>query len=151
LVGWAFILVGVHDAVRGVPGLRKPTPLAHWLLGGLILHDGIWLPIAFVLAWSSARIVPELLRGPVRCGVWLSAVLAVASLPVTQRWGALPDNPSIDPNHAGRALAVYVLVIWLGVGVVIARRVVRMRRSRRTAAPALAASAIDADAPAVDP
>jgi len=126
VLGWSLILFGFHNAFRHVPGLRNVADLGRWLVGGLVVHDGFWVPVAIGAGWLTSRLVPATVRAPVRVGLALSAMLAVATLPVTRRYGATADNPSIDPNDATAGLLIFLALIWLAM---VAWVVVRHRRS----------------------
>ncbi|MDH6127454.1 hypothetical protein [Kitasatospora sp. GP82] len=93
----ATVAVGVGLIGYGVYGLlhdsyiRDPLDVLIWLVGGLVLHDGLWVPLLCVLGAS-------FVRGPVLRG-WLvvaAAVTAVA-LPLILRDGHNGGNASVLP------------------------------------------------------
>lgn len=109
VVGWAGIWFGYHSMTRA---RVEPYSLAKFAVSGLVAHDGIWAPVAVAIGWVTAKWLPVWLRAWVRIALALSAVLFLATRPVTGRYGATPANPSIDPGNAGLFLAIVVALVW---------------------------------------
>lgn len=109
VIGWTGIWFGWHNVIRsGV----DPTTLAKWLVGSLLAHDALWAPVAALLGVITARWLAPWLRGPFRVALGLSAMLILASRPVVARYGALADNPSVDPTNAGDGLLIILALVW---------------------------------------
>lgn len=114
-LGGVLMAVGVRFALQRPIGLPKPLDLGRWLVTILVVHDGLWVSVAVVIGWLTARVLAEPFRIPVRVGLGLTAVLTLATLPVTRRYGAIPSNPTVDPGNAGMALLVLLAILWSAV------------------------------------
>lgn len=78
-----------------------------WLVGGVVIHDGILAPLTIV----AGLLVTRLWRGgvpvPVVVGAIVLATVTVTAVPVLGRFGARPDNATLlDRNY---------LLGWLGI------------------------------------
>jgi len=127
-LGAPLMAVGLRQVITRVRGLPQPLDIGRWFVGTLVVHDGLWLPVAVAIGWVTSRFVPAAARVPVRVGLAMSAVISLATLPVTRRYGAIPDNPSVDPGNAGRALVVVLAMVWVVVAVTVA---LRLRQAQR--------------------
>lgn len=69
-----------------------------WLIGGVILHDGLLGPATIILA----ALVLRLTRGRVPAPVILAALVlgsvTLVAVPVLGRYGARADNPTLLPR-----------------------------------------------------
>lgn len=131
-LGVPLMVVGFRQVLTRVRGLPRPLDIGRWVIGTLVVHDGLWLPVAVAIGWVTSRFVPAAARVPVRVGLAMSAAITVATLPVTRRYGAIPDNPSVDPGNAGRALVVVLAMVWTVVAVTVALRLQRARHDVQT-------------------
>lgn len=66
-----------------------------WLVGGVIVHDGILAPLAVGFGVALARVTPAYARKPVTVGLilWCTVTIAVAN--VLSGKGGKPDNDTI--------------------------------------------------------
>lgn len=105
VMGWAVLGVFV-DADRTHPGSWFT-----WVVGLALVHDLVLLPVvALVGGWLLGR-APDRWRGPVRTGLVVAGVVALATFPVVAAFGARPDNPTVLPLPAGRNLVVVVAFV----------------------------------------
>ncbi|WP_035844917.1 hypothetical protein [Kitasatospora azatica] len=74
----------LHDSY-----ITDPTDVLWWAVGGLILHDGLWLPLVCLLGAVAAR------STPVRSGLILAAAVTAVALPAVLRAGENHGNPSV--------------------------------------------------------
>jgi hypothetical protein len=110
VIGWAVIVGGVRAGLDDRE--LKPGLLAKWAVGGLVLHDGIWLP---VLALVGAAITLALRRRVPRFVVWAtmtSAVLTLIGWPFVRGYGRRADVPSALQRNYARGLLVYIALAW---------------------------------------
>ncbi len=110
VVGWALVavaLVGVFDELRGA----ESGSWARWVLGAALVHDLIVLPLVLVVGWALSRLTPLPWRVPLRTALVMAAVVSLTVFPVTRRWGARSDNPSILPLPAAQNLALVVAAL----------------------------------------
>jgi hypothetical protein len=98
-----------------------------FLVGVLVAHDLVLLPVAIGVGWLVARRLPGWARAGVHSGLYASAVVTAIALPFVLGRGRLPDNPSKFPLDYGRGLLIVLVVIWIAVAVLVVRR----RRVRR--------------------
>ncbi|MEY9927439.1 hypothetical protein ABH926_002073 [Catenulispora sp. GP43] len=54
LLGAAVLVYGAAGLLTE-PAIRHPGNVAAWLAGGVLLHDAVLAPAAFVLCWLAAR------------------------------------------------------------------------------------------------
>ncbi|GAA2780663.1 hypothetical protein GCM10010441_01800 [Kitasatospora paracochleata] len=114
------------------PYITAPSQVLVWAVGGLVLHDGLWVPL---LCLVGARLV----RGPVLRG-WLVVAAAVSAvgLPAVLRAGDDHGNPSVLPlpylrNWLLVLAATAALALLIAVLIALARR---WRGSRPISRPA---------------
>jgi hypothetical protein len=123
------VLTGLLGFGLGIYGARLLLERGHenlfaagrWLIGGVVLHDGLIGP-ATILA---AAVVGLVLRGrrlpaPVVVGAIVLASVTLVAVPVLGRYGARPDNPTLlDRSYgvgwfvfAGLTLLVVAVASW---------------------------------------
>jgi hypothetical protein len=61
LAGAAVMIFGV-DGLLTSPEIQHPGNVAGWMFGGVVLHDAVLAPVAFVLAWLATRWTPPRVR-----------------------------------------------------------------------------------------
>ena len=120
VIGYAIVGLFTDDGVR----IAGVLPL---LVGLVIAHDLILMPIAIGLGALATRYVPAWCRRLVQGGLWVSAAVTAFALPFIIGAGRVPDNPSKLPRPYGAGLAITLGVIWL----VVAGLAARTRRHHR--------------------
>jgi hypothetical protein len=98
-----------------------------FLVGVVIAHELVLMPIAIGVGWLIARWLPGWSRGAVAGGLYASAVVAAIALPFVLGVGRTIDNPSKFPLNYGRGLLMVLGVVWLAVAVVVLLRRRRVR------------------------
>ncbi|MFJ8623260.1 hypothetical protein ACIRD3_10450 [Kitasatospora sp. NPDC093550] len=88
--GLAVIGYGLYGLL-GDPYITDPLDVLVWAVGGLVIHDGLWVPLVCALG-------AFLVRGPVLRG-WLVVAAAVTAvgLPAVLRADDDHGNPSVLP------------------------------------------------------
>ncbi len=127
-VGAPMVLFGLHSVLR-----TRSTPIywvVRWMVGLLLVHDGVIAIAVGVAGWALARWLPDWLSGPVRGALALSVIVVVFSLPLWQRRGINPSNPSRLPLNYASAVLTVVVAVWC-VSAVIAGLRWRAQRARR--------------------
>ncbi|WP_371494390.1 hypothetical protein OG871_04700 [Kitasatospora sp. NBC_00374] len=116
------VLAGLALTGYGLYGLltdhfvQHPLEIAEWAVGGLLLHDGLWVPLICVLGATLAR------STPVRTGLVLAAAVTAVALPAVLRAGVDGGNPTVLPLPYLRnwllALAAIAVVatVWALIG-----------------------------------
>jgi hypothetical protein len=128
-VGWAVIGFGTVGALNSVWLRDRPGDLVRWLLGGLVLHDAVLVPLVTVAGLLVAKLAPRWLRGPIDIALVLSGLVLLFAYPLLRAFGRRESNRSILPLDYGRNVAIVLLLIWLGAAAVAAVKLVRRRRS----------------------
>ncbi|HEY7271107.1 MAG TPA: hypothetical protein VH502_00135 [Actinoplanes sp.] len=115
------------------PDVKLPGVLA-FLLGALVAHDAVFLPMVLAVGVLIGRYVPAEHRTAVRAAALVSAAVTLVALPLVLGLGRDPGNPSALPLPYGRGLAVLLALIWLTALAAVAVRRIRKRfaRSRGT-------------------
>ena len=114
MTGWRALVgaLGVGAGAYGVLqlldlGLDNLRSAAIWLVGGVVLHDGVLAPLTIAVSFLVARAWRGRLPAPVVVGAVVLATITVVAVPVLGRFGARPDNPTLLDRN-------YVLG-WLGI------------------------------------
>jgi hypothetical protein len=135
VVGWIVIILGVRAGLNDRE--LKPALLAKWLVGGLVLHDAIWLiavaATGSVIAFAIRRRLPLAIGWAVATSVMFVAI----AWPFVRGYGLRADNPSVLPRNYAHGLLAYLAATWIlaMVAVVVSRRRRRGRTRNATNAP----------------
>ncbi|MEV6673378.1 hypothetical protein [Streptomyces sp. NPDC051162] len=125
-LGLALMATGAWALLFGAQP-QDPAEVAKWLLGVIVLHDGVVVPVTLAVGFALAR---GPVRGIVRGTLLVAAALTAVSLTVLFRPGPV-QNASVLPLDYPRNWALCVGVT-AGVGLsVVAGRWSRRRRSAR--------------------
>lgn len=128
--GLAIMTYAVAGAVTD-PDLNAAGALA-FLAAALIAHDALWMPVVLLAGAALTRVAPRRHRRTVQVVAVIVAVLGILALPLALGVGRPADNPSIQPLHYGRNLAlVLILVVGGPLLAALARSLVRRARTRR--------------------
>jgi hypothetical protein len=140
---WVVLAAGLALVGFGIVGFLGEPYLAGnrvgvliWGAAGIVLHDGVWMPVVLLAGAVVARFVPARVRGPVVIGLITAAALTAVGLPAVLR----------EDQHNGNAtlLPLAYLRNWLlllaGVAVAVAVGAVAVaagsaRRRRRSPTP----------------
>ncbi|MFI1797594.1 hypothetical protein ACH427_09585 [Streptomyces sp. NPDC020379] len=109
-LGLALMATGVWALLFGTQP-QDPVEVAKWLLGVLLVHDGVVVPVTLAVGFALAR---GPVRGVVRGTLLVGAALTAVSLPVLFRPGPV-QNASVLPLNYPLDWAVCVSVT-VGVG-----------------------------------
>lgn len=127
--GLAAIGYGIAGVV-GMPRATHPTNAATWLIGGIVVHDAIGVPVTMLVGFALARLVRPPYRAVVQGALLVSAAVALATLPLWRGYGGSADNATVNPLPYGRNLAIVLGLVWAGAAVLLAMRARREHRSR---------------------
>ncbi|ONH31546.1 MULTISPECIES: hypothetical protein [Protofrankia] len=130
----ALAAAGLAALGYGVAGLfttsraTHPPQAARWLIGALLVHDLVAVPVTALVGIALTRFVRPPYRAVVQGAFLVSGAVALASLPLWRGYGGSPGNPTVNPLPYGRNLAIVLGAVWAGAGVVLAVRAVQARR-----------------------
>lgn len=113
LLGIAGIGYGVYGLLHD-PYIRDPLDVLVWGAGGVVLHDGFWLPL--VLLAGTALVRRPLLRG----GLVVAAALTAVGLPAVLRAGVDHGNPSLLPLPYLRNYLLLLAAVAVAVALIAA-------------------------------
>jgi hypothetical protein len=68
--------------------------LLTWLLGGVVLHDLVLVPVVLAVG-IAARRLPAYVRAPAAVALVVWGSVTLLAVPVLGRFGALDDNPTL--------------------------------------------------------
>lgn len=111
LMGAGAIVAGVGLWTMVQSGLSNILAALKWLVGSVIVHDAILVPVTIVLTLVVSRLLPSWLRAPATVGLVVLGTVTVSAIPVLGRFGAIPDNPTLlDRNYLAGWLVLAALV-----------------------------------------
>ena len=134
VVGLALLATGVGTLLSEVPPSRYPA-IGLWLLGALVIHDGIGAMVVFgvsVVLRRAERQVPFGVVLVVQSALAIAAVVTVLVLPEIIKKGIGTANPSILPLDYALALLLFHAALAAVSALLIAGVLMRraLRRSR---------------------
>lgn len=135
-LGLAMLAFGVLGLLRHADETR-PLDALTFLLGGLVLHDGLWAPVVMVGGVVLARVVPRRFRPTVQGALLVSAALTLVAIPPWTGRGRLANNASILPQDYGAGLLTALAVVWAVAAVLLVRAAVRPEPPRPPEPPPL--------------
>jgi hypothetical protein len=111
------------------PTHTKPISLAIWLLGALILHDGILVPATLIVGAVLTLTVRDRARRYMQGFLIVAAVVTVVTVPLVIRQGmAQPGQALLTQDY----LSHLVWVLAAVGGVCLLAYLIRLARDRRT-------------------
>jgi hypothetical protein len=109
---------------RGQPNLIATVK---WLVGGVVVHDGILGPATIAIAFLGGRLLRGRVPAPAIVGGIVLTTVSVVAIPVLGRFGQRPDNSTLlDGSYAVGWLVFAGLTLLL-----VAAALVRGRRTSR--------------------
>jgi hypothetical protein len=133
-------VLGIGMIAWGAKGLLDNTStkaLIHALrlvVVDVIGHDGLFAPVAFVTALLTQRLLPPMVRTPVRVGLAISGVLVLLAMPLILSDRRL-RTPSVLPLPYGRNLAILLAIVLAGVLVSVVVTALRSRAAEPSQMP----------------
>ncbi|MDH6114876.1 hypothetical protein P3T36_001226 [Kitasatospora sp. MAP12-15] len=105
--------------------VHHPFDILRWAIAGLLLHDGLWLPLLCLCGITIARTTP------VRTGLIVAAAVSAVALPAVLRADHHNGNPTILPLPYLRnwLLTLAAIALVTAIWTVLSRH--RRSRSRR--------------------
>ncbi|WP_042367418.1 hypothetical protein [Streptacidiphilus neutrinimicus] len=118
LIGAGIIGYGIYGLLHD-PYVRDPFDVLVWGVGGLVLHDAIWLPLVLLAGLVLSR--TALARHPLlRGGLVVAAALTAVGLPAVLRAGVDHGNPTLLPLPYLRNWLLLLAAVAIAVAVLAA-------------------------------
>lgn len=126
VAGAAGVLAGLYGVYRLHDlGWANTRAMLTWLVGGIVLHDGVLAGVTIGLALLGIRVMGHDRLTPWAVGLVILAPVTLLSIPELGRFGARPDNPSLlDRNY----WAGWWVMVALVVAAIVVRTYVHHRR-----------------------
>jgi hypothetical protein len=132
---WRIVLavVGVGVGTYGIFQLLTQLPwqtlvlLALWLIGALIIHDGLLSPAVIGVGAALRRYVPDRGRRFLQFGLIMAAMVTVIAVPMIYRANTQPPAKALLLQDFGINLTVLLAAIGGGTLIAYAIRVARDR------------------------
>lgn len=84
-----------------------------WLAAGVVLHDFVFAPLAAALGYAGRRVLPRSWWAPVGVASLVSVVLVLLAIPVFDKPGGRPSNPTVVDRDYPLGLSVSLAVVWV--------------------------------------
>jgi hypothetical protein len=125
---------GVFRIVTQVPH-HKLMVLAFWLIGALVIHDGLLSPAVVSISWVLARVVRPRARRYLQFALITGGLVSVIALPMIHRQHQGPVSKALLRQNFSANLTLILAVIAVLTLAAYAVRVARDRTSPAVAAP----------------
>ena len=127
-VRWVALPAGLVATAYGVWLLLTRSTLI-WLVGGVVLHDGVFAVLVLAAALAALRLVPGDRLAPWIVALVILVPVTLLGIPELGRFGARADNPTLLDRHywLGWSVMVTLVVGCAVVGAVATRRRANVR------------------------
>ncbi|CAN5173846.1 hypothetical protein BH11ACT6_BH11ACT6_13920 [soil metagenome] len=118
--------------------LDNPGPtllrITIWAAAGVVLHDFVFAPLVTAFGYAGRRILPKAWWAPVGVAALVSVILLLLAIPVFDRPGAKPLNPTVVDRDYPQGLWISLALVWACAALYVGFRRVN-RRSAAMSAP----------------
>lgn len=127
----AGLALGVYGAVLVFDNSWKDIiAIAVWAGVAVLAHDAVFAPACVALGFAGRRVLPRSWWAPVMVAALCTAVVVLLAIPVYNKPGLQPDNPSALDRDYHWGTWVSLAVIWGATALVlIANRLMPGRRA----------------------
>ena len=123
------VLLGLYGAFRLLTnvGFVELLVLAAWLIGAVVIHDGLLSPAVLAVGWFLARRVPPRARRYLQGFLVVGGLLTVVAIPLMLRRDSQPVSKAmLQQNYGGN------LSILLALAAALSLLLYAVRVARRT-------------------
>jgi len=85
--------------------------LALWLIGAVVIHDGIVSPLVIGVGWFIHRTVPPRARRYLQGGLIAAGLITVVAIPMISQQGAEPASKALLQQNFGGNLTILLGVV----------------------------------------
>jgi hypothetical protein len=108
--GGLLALFGVFRLITQVP-LADVLVLVVWLIGALVIHDGVVSPLVVGAGWTVSRLVPPRARRYLQAALIVAAIVTVIAIPMMYRRDSQPKSKAILQQNFGANLTLLIGII----------------------------------------
>ncbi len=129
-IGGAGVLLGLFGIFRLLTQIDGYDLLVLfvWLIGALIIHDGILSPVVLGVGVVLAKTLPPRARTFVQGGLIAGAAVTVIAIPMIYRAHSQPTVKAILDQNFGANLATLLAIVAVGAVLLYLVRLVRDRQ-----------------------
>ncbi len=129
-LGSVGVLLGLYGVFRLVTtvGFVELLVLAAWLVGAVVIHDGILSPLVVSVGWFLARTVPARARRYLQAFLVVGGLMTIVAIPLILQRDRQPASKALLQQNYGGNLA-----LLLGLAAVVSLVLYAIRVARRTA------------------
>ncbi len=110
IAGIALGLFGIGRLLTQIPP-QSLVLVAAWLIGALIIHDGILSPLVVTVGWVLARYVPPRARRYLQAGLIVGGLVTVIAIPMIYLRGSQPASKAILLQNYGGNLTLLLGIV----------------------------------------
>jgi len=110
---WRYALIGagvlllLYGGVRLVAGVPEALPgLVLWMVGIVVIHDGLLSPLIVGVGWLLARTVPPSGRRYLQAALVVGGLITIIAIPLIARQGTQPPPKALLVQNYGANLAI---------------------------------------------
>lgn len=125
----AGVLLLLFGAFRFFTEIPWPNliALAMWMIGAIVIHDGILSPLVVALGYVLRRFVPDRARRYLQAALIMAALVTVVATPMLYLRGSQPGVKALLLRNYGANLTLIISIIAV---VTLALYAVRVARDR---------------------
>jgi hypothetical protein len=129
------VLLGLYGAFRLLTnvGFVELLVLAAWLIGAVVIHDGLLSPAVLAVGWFLARRVPPRARRYLQGFLVVGGLLTVVAIPLMLRRDSQPVSKAMLQQNYGGNLSI---LLALAAAISLLLSAIRVaRRTREASSP----------------
>lgn len=129
----AGVLLLLYGGVRLVAVVPEAVPgLVLWMVGIVVIHDGLLSPLVVGVGWLLARTVPPSGRRYLQAALVVGGLITIIAIPLIARQGTQPPAKALLLQNYGANLAI---LLGLVAALNLAAYLVTAARDRHSDAP----------------
>jgi hypothetical protein len=122
--GAALMLFGVFRILQN-SGYTNPKGLARWLIGAVVIHDGIIVPSTMLVGFVLTHLFRPRIRRYIQGALVASALITVIAIPLIDRRGSQPAVKALEQQNYGLHLGILVALVFAVAAIAYLAQVLR--------------------------